>query len=165
VANSFKDIDKHYDKEVLLKNTERFIKEKAVLETVVRTNVDTQSGIIDTQKILADFERVCNISLVQSNGFDYLENIDKHCKDLLEVFKTIPSGWKWLDERIGGGFQANGRALYVFYGVTNVGKSIFLGNIATNILNQNKTVVMTIHQPNSEIYNLFTRLILLVAGR
>lgn len=152
VANSFKDIDKHYDKEVLLKNTERFIKEKAVLETVVRTNVDTQSGIIDTQKILADFERVCNISLVQSNGFDYLENIDKHCKDLLEVFKTIPSGWKWLDERIGGGFQANGRALYVFYGVTNVGKSIFLGNIATNILNQNKTVVLISLEMSEQIY-------------
>lgn len=32
-------------------------------------------------------------------------------------------------------------------------------------INQNKTVIMTIHQPNSEIFNLFSRLILLVAGR
>lgn len=29
----------------------------------------------------------------------------------------------------------------------------------------NKTVIMTIHQPNSEIFNLFDRLILLVGGR
>lgn len=29
----------------------------------------------------------------------------------------------------------------------------------------NKTIFMTIHQPNTEIYNLFDRLILLVDGR
>ncbi len=31
--------------------------------------------------------------------------------------------------------------------------------------NQNKTVVMTIHQPNSEIYKLFDELLLLLDGR
>lgn len=152
ILSYFDKIDKNYDKEVLLKNTERFIKEKAVLETVIRTSVETQSGNIDTQKILSDFEKVCNISLVQSNGFDYLESIDQHCLDLQKVFKTISSGWKWLDERIGGGFQAQGRALYVFYGVTNVGKSIFLGNIATNILSQNKTVILISMEMSEQIY-------------
>ena len=56
VALSFADIDKKYDKEVLLKNTERFLKEKAVLSTVIRTNVEVQSGSINTEKILEDFE-------------------------------------------------------------------------------------------------------------
>jgi replicative DNA helicase len=152
VALSFSDIDKNYDKEVLLKNTEKFLREKAVLSTVIKTSVDVQSGAIDSTKILEDFEKACSISLVEDYGFDYLEGIDHHCTDLQKVFKTISTGWKWLDDKIGGGFQADGRALYVFYGVTNVGKSIFLGNIATNILSQNKTVVLITLEMAEQVY-------------
>jgi replicative DNA helicase len=152
VALSFSEIDKTYDKDILLKNTERFLKEKAVLNTVVKTSVDVNSGDINSSKILEDFEKACNISLVENIGFDYLEGIDDHCKELLKTSKTISSGWKWLDDRIGGGFLADGRALYVFYGVTNVGKSIFLGNVAANILNQNKTVVLISLEMSEQIY-------------
>jgi replicative DNA helicase len=152
VAIGFSEIDKHYDKDVLLTNTERFLKEKAVYNTVLKTSVDVQSGQIDTSKILADFEKACGINLVENYGFDYLEQIDRHCEDLQKVFKVVPTGWKWLDDRIGGGFLAEGRALYVFYGVTNVGKSIFLGNIATNILSQNKTVVLISLEMSEQVY-------------
>lgn len=152
VALSFSDIDKNYDKDILLINTERFFKEKAVYNTVLKTSIDVQSGQFNTSKILADFEAACGINLVESYGFDYLKDIDKHCEDLQKVFKVIPSGWKWLDDRIGGGFLAEGRALYVFYGVTNVGKSIFLGNITTNILSQNKTVVLISLEMSEQVY-------------
>lgn len=152
VALGFSDIDKTYDKEVLLKNTERFLKEKAVYNTVLKTSIDVQSGQIDSAKILEEFEKACGISLVESYGLDYLESVDNHCEDLQKVFKTISSGWKWLDDKIGGGFMAAGRALYVFYGVTNVGKSIFLGNIATNILSQNKTVVLITLEMAEQVY-------------
>jgi replicative DNA helicase len=153
VVLSFQDIDKSYDKDVLLKNTERFFREKAVFNTVLRTSIEVQSGQIDTTKILTEFEKACSINLLESYGFDYLENIDAHCEELQKVFKVIPSGWKWLDDKIGGGFLAEGKALYVFYGVTNVGKSIFLGNIATNILNQNKTVVLISLEMSEQIYS------------
>jgi replicative DNA helicase len=153
VALSFADIDKTYDKDVLLKNTERFLKEKAVYNTVLKTSVDVQSGTINTSQILEDFEKACGISLVDNIGFDYFENIDEHCKELLKITKTVSSGWKWLDDHIGGGFLADGRALYVFYGTTNSGKSIFLGNIAANILNQNKTVVLISLEMSEQVYS------------
>jgi len=145
-------LDKKYDKEVLLKNTERFLKEKAVLNTVLKTSLDIQTGEIDASKILKDFENACNISLVDNLGFDYLESIDQHCADIQKVFKVIPTGWNWLDDKLGGGFMADGRALYVFFGVTNVGKSIFLGNIATNLLSQNKTVLLISLEMPEQIY-------------
>jgi replicative DNA helicase len=152
VLLSFSEIDKKYNKELLEKNTEKFLKEKAVFNTVLKTSLNIQSGNINTAEILKSFEKACSISLVSDNGFDYLESIDLHCEELLKTFRYIPSGWKWLDERIGGGFLATGRAVYVFYGVTNVGKSIFLGNIATNILNQDKTVVLISMEMSEQVY-------------
>lgn len=149
---SFHSIDTEYNKELLLKNTERFFREKAVLTTHLETSLDVNSGNIDATKILKKFENACSISLTTNIGMDYLEDIDKHCADLSEVFNTISSGWKWLDSHLGGGFMAEGRALYVFFGQTNVGKSIFLGNIATNILNQNKTVVLISLEMPEQVY-------------
>lgn len=143
-------IDKNIDYDVLLKITEKFIKEKTVLNTVKKTAFEIESGEIDTSKILKDFEKACSISLVENLGFDYLESIDQHCIDLQKTFKTISTGWKWLDEKLGGGFMADGKAFYLFFGATNVGKSIFLGNIATNILSQNKTVLLvTLEMPET----------------
>ena len=98
VVLSFHDIDKNYDKDVLLTNTERFFKEKAVFNTVLKTSIDVQSGEIDTAKILENFEKACGISLLENYGFDYLENIDTDCKELQKVFKVVSTGWKWLDE-------------------------------------------------------------------
>lgn len=145
-------LDKKYDKDVLLKNTERFLKEKAVLNTVIKTSLDIQTGNIDASNILKEFETACNISLIENLGFDYLESIDQHCADIQKVFKVIPTGWNWLDDKLGGGFMSEGRALYVFFGVTNVGKSIFLGNIATNLLSQNKTVLLISLEMPEQIY-------------
>jgi len=149
---SFNGIDKNYNKDLLIKNTERFLREKSVLTTVLETSLDVNSGHIDNAKILKKFEKACSISLIDNIGMDYLEDIDKHCSDLNKSFNTISSGWKWLDNHIGGGFMSEGRALYVFFGQTNVGKSIFLGNIATNILSQNKTVVLISLEMPEQVY-------------
>jgi replicative DNA helicase len=153
VILSFKTLDKKYDKDVLITITEKFLKEKTVFQIVQKTSIDIQSGNFDTSKILKDFENACNISLIQNYGFDYLENIDKHCEDLLKTFETISTGWKWLDDKLGGGFMKHGKSLYMFFGTTNVGKSIFLGNIATNVLDQDKTVVLISMEMSEEIYS------------
>ena len=153
VIISFKDIDKTYDKDVLLNITERFLKEKTVFQTVQKTSVEIQSGEFDTSKIFKEFEKACNISLVHDHGMDYLESIDKHCDDLLKTFETISTGWPWLDDKLGGGFMKHGKSLYLFFGQTNVGKSIFLGNIATNVLEQDKTVVLITMEMSEEVYS------------
>jgi replicative DNA helicase len=136
-----------FNKEELYDNTERFIKEKAVYHTLLDV-VEDRKSYSDTSGILNKFESACNISLNVDTGFDYLNNIDKHIEDLITIDVTIPSKWSWLDDKIGGGFLENGRAIYVFAGETNIGKSIFLSNIATNIATQNKTVlVITLEMP------------------
>ena len=64
----------------------------------------------------------------------------------------IPSKWKWLDDQLGGGFLKNGRALYVFAGQTNVGKSIVLGNVAANMAQQGKTVLLVSLEMSEMMY-------------
>ena len=152
VVLSFKAIDHTYNFDQLIVNTETFLRERAVYNTLLKTTHEVQNKNINTTKILESFDKACNISLIDNIGFDYLENIEQHCKDLLEVFKYIPTGWKWLDNHLSGGLLATGRALYVFCGATNVGKSIFLGNIATNILKQGKTVLLISLEMSEAVY-------------
>ena len=141
----FKDIDKNINSDELYQNTETFLKEKAVYHTMLEV---VEKPDMDTAKILEKFEESCNISLTTEMGLDLLEDVDKLVDNLSSQINYIPTGWSWLDDKIGGGFLQEGRALYIFTGETNIGKSIFLGNVAINIAEQGKNVLLiTLEMP------------------
>ena len=142
VVNTFSDIDTKFNKDELIENTERFLKERAVYNTMLDVAGECNDGNIDTSKILDKFEQACNINLSADIGLEFFSQIDTHIEDLKHEERFIPSNWEWLDRKLGGGFIESGRSLYLFAGGTNVGKSIFLGNIATNVAAQGKTVVL-----------------------
>jgi|10_taG_2_1085330.scaffolds.fasta_scaffold00061_27 replicative DNA helicase len=148
VVESFTNIDRKFNKDELLENTEKFIKEKAVYSTMLEVVDDCTKREINTGEILNRFELACNLSLTSNIGLEYFKDIDTHIADLEAVERYIPTGWEWIDRRIGGGLLETGRSLYVFAGQTNVGKSIFLGNMATNIARTGRTVVLiTLEMP------------------
>lgn len=149
-VQSFKGLDLKYNIDELINNTETFIKERAVYKAVKKTVDDYSSGESDPNETLQMFEKACSISLVDNMGLDFFNQIDKFCEDINRQDQYLSSGWKWLDEKLNGGFLSTGRALYVFSGQTNVGKSIFLGNIASNIASQGKTVlVISLEMPET----------------
>ncbi len=152
LVQSFSEIDKNLDKDELYENAERFLKEKAVFHTMLSIAEDVAKGNVDTSIALDKFEKSCNISLVTDLGLDLYGNIDSVIEDLTTIQRTIPSKWPWLDEALNGGFLENGRALYVFAGETNIGKSIFLGNIATNISEQGKNVLLVSLEMSELLY-------------
>lgn len=141
VLQQMKLIDKNISTDELYINTERFIKERAVYSTIISVGKDVASGVVDTSKILNEFEKKCNICLTPSFGVDLFRDADQFINDLTSETTFIKSGWKWHDD-LCGGFAERGRALYVYAGATNVGKSIVLGNVATNIAKQGKNVVV-----------------------
>lgn len=148
VINRFVDLDKKFNNDELYNNTEIFLKEKAVYHTMMDTVDDIGKNIIDTSAILNKFDKACSISLTTDAGLDLFPDIEKVIQDLNREDNYISSKWKWLDERLGGGFLESGRSIYVFAGETNIGKSIFLGNVAVNIASQNKTVLLiTLEMP------------------
>jgi replicative DNA helicase len=149
---SIKDIDKNLDRDELIFNTERYLKERAVYHTMLDLAEDLSKGSVDTSQALAKFEKACNVNLVTDKGIDLYSDIETVINDLTSVEEKISSGWEWLDNNLDGGFLKNGRALYVFAGETNIGKSIFLGNIATNIANQGKNVLLISLEMSELIY-------------
>ena len=103
---------------------------------------DCAKGKVEPTVIFDKFEKCCGINLSVDIGFDLLVDHEKLIENLQIEEPTIPSGWTWVDEMLDGGFLENGRSIYVFAGETNVGKSIFLGNIAVNMAKQGKTVLV-----------------------
>jgi replicative DNA helicase len=152
LVKTFNDIDKNLDKEELYENTEQFLKEKAVYHTMLNVAEDVSSGKVDTSDVLDKFEKSCNISLVTDLGLDLYTNIDTLIDDINSVERHIPSKWNWLDDCLGGGFLESGKSLYVFAGETNIGKSIFLGNVAHNIAKEGKNVLLVTLEMSELLY-------------
>ena len=121
----FEGFDKKFNKTELYENTEKFLKEKAVYNTLLEVADQSGDGDVDTSSILSKFEKACGITLASDLGLDYFNEIDRHIKDLTTKDSTISCGWNWLDKKLDGGFLENGRAIYIFAGETNIGKSIF----------------------------------------
>jgi len=149
VVMQFKTLDSTYNQEELLKNTERYLKERAVYYAVKDTVDEVSSkSDIDTSLIYNRFEQACGLTLVDDLGFDYFNEIDRHIIDLQTIDRHISTGYSWLDQNLGGGLLEGGRAIYAFSGATNSGKSIVLGNVTGNIVAQNRTVVViTLEMP------------------
>ena len=141
VVAAFEDMG-NLNNEELLDNTERYLKERAIYHTMMDVAEDITKGEVDTSYILEKFEKSCRIDLKDDVGLDLFEDIETISKELSVDEPTLSSGWEWLDNHLGGGFLENGRSFYVFAGQTNVGKSIFLGNVATNLARKGKNVLV-----------------------
>lgn len=155
VASYLKDVvEPNLNNDELLSNTERFLKERAVYCTLMEVaDQCTGKDDVDTSAILDKFEAACGVTLKTDLGFDLLNQIDEHIEHIHEQQRCISTKWSWLDDKLSGGLLEDGRALYVFAGETNIGKSIILGNIATNIASQNKNVLLVSLEMSEKIYS------------
>jgi replicative DNA helicase len=152
VVDEFNTLDKKFNAEELERNTEQFIKEKNVYNTLLETAKDISAGGADTALILDKFEKACNVNLTTNHGIELYSDIDKIIDDLNRTDPVISSGWSWMDDILGGGFKRDGRAIYVYAGRPNVGKSIFLGNIANNISEAGNNVLVISLEMSEMVY-------------
>ena len=133
-------IEGPFNKDELIQNTEKFLKERFVYKTILSVAEKFSDQSFKLEEALVEFEKAYNISLKDNLGHWYFEDIDKHVKDLVAVYKPMPTGWKFFDDKTEGGLFP--KTLVVFAGQVNVGKSIVLGNVATNMLLANKNVLL-----------------------
>ena len=153
LLREFTHLDKGFNLKELLLNTEHFLKERSLVAFLNRTATQlVKEGSVNYDDAYAELESAISLSLVDDIGLEYFKDFEKHLEYLDKKEDKLSVGWKWLDEKMGGGLLKEGRALYIFCGTTNVGKSIFLGNVAKNIVEQGKcAVIITLEMPE-QIY-------------
>lgn len=133
-------IEGPFNGEELIFNTERFLKERYIYNTIINIADKFNDSSFKLEETLTDFEKAFNITLKENLGHWYFDDVDKHIKELVAVYNPIPTGWDFFDQKTEGGLFP--KTLTVFAGQVNVGKSIVLGNIATNMVLANKNVLL-----------------------
>lgn len=152
VISSFKDLDKNFNEDEVINNTQRWFRARGVTESILKFAKAMSDGDEAYEKYADEMAEKIGINLTTDMGLDLFNDIGRFIEDLDVEQKTISTGWEWLDDHLDGGFLENGRSLYVFAGETNIGKSIFLGNIATNIAKQGKTVLLLSFEMSEMMY-------------
>lgn len=150
VIQTSKILDKNISYDEVIANTERFLGERAVYTTMMDIAGDFKN--LDISNVYQRFHDACNIRLYKDLGLDFYRGIDKLVDYLGKPNPTISTGYKWLDQKLGGGYLEEGKALYIFVGQPNVGKSIFLGNAATTIASQGKNVLLVSLEMSEMMY-------------
>lgn len=127
VVDSIYDVDlKEYDEDWLKNTAESWLRfsvfRKELTKSVeyIKTTKVTPSNISEVLAKATNMISVDgNINFDSDFGLNFF-NVDDHKQD---VVKTIPSGWDFIDQKVGGYDQ---KTLVVYCGKPNVGKSIFL---------------------------------------
>jgi len=149
---SFKELDSKQNKDELYEVTEKFLKERGAYHAILESAEDISEGNIDAGLIVDKFESVAGINLNIDRGIELYRDRERIIDDILSDENKIPSRWSWLDDALDGGFNEAGRALYVFAGQSNIGKSIFLGNVAANMAEQGKNVLIITLEMSETLY-------------
>lgn len=152
LVESFKTMDKKFDEDELYENTERFLKERATWCNILDIADNADQKAKNPTEVLDAFEDICKICLDTDKGIELFGDVDKIIDDILDDEVYISSGWSWVDEHLGGGFREDGKSLYMFAGEANIGKSIFLGNVAKNIAEQGKNVLVVSLEMSELLY-------------
>jgi len=143
VVSDLKGLDKEHNDEELISNSEHFIKQR-MFAILAEKMIDYRAAnkVFNLEEIQRESEAIHAISLIDNLGLDYFGDNERVVQYLQQTDSLISTGYRSLDDAFGGGFQAEGKAIYDIGGETNVGKSIFLANIALNIILQNKNVLI-----------------------
>jgi len=137
-----KDLDKDYNETELVKNTEYFLKQRScvnLLDAAALSHADKKE--VDYEEIQRQVERINAISLIDNLGLDFFAENHRIIEYLQKKDNLISTGYKGFDGALGG-IQREGRAFYCIGGETNIGKSIVLGNIATNFALQDLNIII-----------------------
>jgi KaiC/GvpD/RAD55 family RecA-like ATPase len=142
-----------YDVEWLQQNVESWIEWK----TLEKSAVDSINYIRSTDVTPDNIKDVINTYksiVVDRNKVDFSFDIGLNFRDPDSHKQpsnlTFSSGYDYIDFCLGGGFSAKG--LYVFLGQPKVGKTLWLGNIATQAIRASNNVAIITLELNDRKY-------------
>ena len=142
--------------EIVSKNLKDFIRKQALWISIVDNVEDIEKdseGVIE--KCLNRFDIVNKITFNdQDLGLKFFDNDDllKHWDTISNPEDKIPTGWPSLDKLTSGGLLKNGKMLGLFVAQPGLGKSLFMSNLAVNLLKQGKRIVVISLEMSQDLY-------------
>lgn len=131
---------------------EVYIRKRLSILVLNQVITDFQNNRLDADKAVERFGEVASLKLIQDLGFDIYEDVDKFIDQTKDEGGRIPTGFTDIDIKIGGGIPSKGKFLGVVSAPTNMGKSIFLGNLAVNAAKQGKNVLVVTLEMSETVY-------------
>ena len=150
IVKELKQYDLNVDVDILIQQTEQFIKEKAIISTMFEVTDDFKE--LDHGEIAKRFQDACSISIISDIGLVYFDDIEEHIEWLQKPHNKISTGFDFYDKKLKGGFNKDGRAIYVWLGGTNSCKSMMMGNLAANSVRQNLCVPIISLEMDEHLY-------------
>ena len=139
------------DDTFLKDNILQYIKGKAIYN-VIMDELDNIQNEGSVDGCVDRFQEISKISFDDDLGMNYFEDFDAHCEYLMNPGAKLETGFRDLDKAFNGGVPADGRSLIVWAGRANIGKSLFLSNLAVNLIQQGKNVVVISLEMSEDMY-------------
>lgn len=140
-------------KEELYAYYENYMKKRLALITFknIFSNYDPNEDL-DADMLVDKFTNVASLKLVQDDAFDIYNDVERFVEEIKRDDKRIALGFTEIDKLIGGGLPCRGKNLSVVSAPTNMGKSIFLANVAVNAAKQGKNVLVITLEMSEIVY-------------
>jgi replicative DNA helicase len=145
-----------YSDEFLFKECEKFIRTKLATNYCIECVQTINEDKLDKTQIYPDKIRESLAFSFDTNvGIDYLEDGEKLYDYLHNKDSIIPTGIRWLDRIIGGGVHS--KSITLFMSETNMGKTLIMTSLCTNMIFLNKTILyVTCEESADRISNRIT---------
>ncbi len=140
-----------YDREHLDGEVLGYIKQRGLYWTIA-DNFEEMTGSNTVKPIVDNLTFFENLNFDMDLGMDYLKDHESHREELLNPESRMSTGWDSLDFKTSGGWYTDGRCLCLFMGQTHIGKSLFLSNMAANMLKNNKFCLVISLEMSQHVY-------------
>lgn len=132
---------------------ENYMKKRLALITFknIFSNYDP-NGDLDADMLVDKFTNVASLKLIQDEAFDIYRDVERYIQESRVDNNRIALGFTEIDKLIGGGLPCSGKTLSVVSAPTNMGKSIFLANVAVNAIKQGKSVLIVSLEMSETVY-------------
>jgi replicative DNA helicase len=130
-----------HNKDWLLKETEKFCKDKALYNAILNsiTIIDGRNKSLSTDGIPQLLQDALAVCFDNNVGHDYIDNSDSRYEFYHKVESRIPFDLDYFNKITNGGLP--NKTLNVVLAGTGVGKSLFMCHVAASVLAQGKNVL------------------------
>ena len=135
------DLSKISNKEWLIEETEKFCRDKALYNSIVKSIsiIDGKDKDMHKDGIPTLLQNALNICFDNSVGHDYIDNAEARFDFYNHKENKIPFDLEYFNKITDGGLP--NKSLNIALAGTGVGKSLFMCHMASNILSQGKNVL------------------------